>query len=197
MNARSLSGIICGKPELLIAIATLERGDMQRSNANLYRNVFAILAVSILAGTVFAADTPIFSTKNGAIRGADPVAYFSLEPGTNAVIGADEFTYEWSGAIWKFSSAENRSLFIADPEAYAPKYGGYCAFAVSHNFTKTSKPNLWEIVDSSLYLNYNRTAYRKWARDKSDSIIRADENWPEVLNECEKFKKKKCRTTLE
>ncbi len=167
---------------------------MKNLIASYNRFVSSVLALSLLSCTVFAADTPIFSTKNGAIRGADAVAYFSLESGAKAVIGTDEFTHEWSGAIWKFASAENRDLFAADPEAYAPKYGGYCAFAVSHNFTKTIKPDLWEIVDGNLYLNYNRTAYRKWVRDKADSINRADENWPAVLNECEKFKKKKCRT---
>ncbi len=167
---------------------------MQHLIAKPYRIFLAVLALSGLTYPVFAADASIFSTKNGAIRGADPVAYFSLEPGAKAILGTDEFTDEWSGAIWKFSSAENRDLFIANPETYAPKYGGYCAFAVSHNFTKTSKPDLWEIVNGSLYLNYNRTAYKKWVRDKSDSIVRADQNWPNVLNECEKFKMKKCRT---
>jgi YHS domain-containing protein len=140
----------------------------------------------LLSVAAIAADPPIFANKHGAIRGADPVAYYALLPGSKAVMGNDEFSYEWLGATWKFSNAENRDLFIADPEKYAPEYGGYCAFAVSHNFTKSIKPNEWEIVDGKLYLNYNRTAHKKWARDKGESITRADEYWPTVLKSCEK-----------
>jgi len=157
---------------------------IQSPQRNRFVSVGALLC--LLSFAAIAADPPIFSNKHGAIRGADPVAYYSLESGTRAVMGTDEFTYEWMGATWKFSNAENRDLFIADPEKYAPEYGGYCAFAVSHNFTKSIKPNEWEIVDGKLYLNYNRTAHKKWARDKSASIVRGDENWPTVLKSCEK-----------
>jgi len=167
---------------------------MQNFVVRVYRVFLAAFSLIVLAPQVFAADTPIFSTKDGPIRGADPVAYFSLEAGAKAVMGTDTFTHEWSDVTWKFSTAENRDLFAANPEQYAPQYGGYCAFAVSHNFTKTTKPDRWEIVDGKLYLNYNRTAFKKWAKDKEASIVRADANWPEVLNECDNFKRKRCRT---
>lgn len=144
-----------------------------------------VLPICIISNITLAADPEIYSNRNGAIRGADPVAYFSLEPGEDAVMGTDEFTYQWSGATWKFSNAQNRDLFIANPKKFAPQFGGYCAFAVSHNFTKTVKPDVWEIVDGKLYLNYNRRAYKKWAADKADSISRGDTNWPTVLKECE------------
>ena len=89
-------------------------------------------------------------------------------------------------ATWRFATAENRDAFVANPEAYAPQFGGYCAFAVSHNFTKTVQPDLWKIVDGKLYLNYNKTAKRKWEKDQSAAIVRGDANWPTVLLECEK-----------
>ena len=149
----------------------------------------AILAcwLTVFAGlSASAADPKIYSHKSkGAIRGADPVAYFSLEPGAPAMIGSDEFTYEWQEATWKFASAANRDAFAADPEKYAPQYGGYCAFAVSHNFTKSIQPDVWQIVDGKLYLNFNRIAYRKWAKDIPAAIARGDANWPTVLGECE------------
>ena len=146
---------------------------------------FTTIALTICALSAQAADPAIYETKKGAIRGADPVAYFSLEAGDKAVDGTDEHTYEWQGATWKFANAENRDKFIADPEKYAPQYGGYCAFAVSHNFTKSVKPDVWEIVDGKLYLNFNRTAYRKWKKDVDGSIERGDANWPTVLSSCE------------
>ena len=30
---------------------------------------------------------------------------------------------------WLFATAENRDRFQAEPERYAPQYGGYCAYA--------------------------------------------------------------------
>ena len=150
-----------------------------------YFSIASLLAIWMSFTPVYAADPDIYETKQGAIRGADPVAYFSLAPGAKAVLGSDEYTYEWQGAVWKFASAQNRGKFIADPEQYAPQYGGYCAFAVSHDFTKSIKPDVWEIVDGKLYLNFNRNAYRKWKKDLAGSIERGDANWPTVLMSCE------------
>jgi len=57
-----------------------------------------------------------------AIKGYDPVAYFTKG---SPVKGFKEFAYNWNDAKWYFSSAQNRDLFAADPERYAPQYGGY------------------------------------------------------------------------
>lgn len=57
-----------------------------------------------------------------AIKGYDTVAYFTEG---HAVKGQSKFSFNWNDAEWHFASAENRNLFAADPELYAPKYGGY------------------------------------------------------------------------
>ena len=57
-----------------------------------------------------------------AIKGYDPVAYFSEGM---PVKGVEEFSYDWKGAKWLFSQRQHRDLFLADPEKYAPQYGGY------------------------------------------------------------------------
>jgi YHS domain-containing protein len=57
-----------------------------------------------------------------AIKGYDTVAYHTEG---RAVMGKDEFSYEWNGAKWIFASAANRDLFAANPKRYAPQYGGY------------------------------------------------------------------------
>ena len=134
---------------------------------------------------LWAADPDIFATKKGAIRGVDPVAYFDLEPGEKAVRGLDEFTYQHQGALWKFASAENRDAFAANPEKYTPQYGGYCAFAVSHGFTKPINVDAWKIVDGKLYLNLSKRVKRKWEKDQTAAITRADNNWQTALQACE------------
>lgn len=57
-----------------------------------------------------------------AIKGYDTVAYFTEG---KAVKGKKEFEYEWQDAKWRFSSASNRDKFVANPQAYAPQYGGF------------------------------------------------------------------------
>jgi hypothetical protein len=87
----------------------------------------------------------------------------------------------WQGAAWRFASAENRERFEADPVAYAPQYGGWCAWAVAEGYTASTVPEAWKIVDGRLYLNYSRGVQRRWERDIPGNIARADANWPGVL----------------
>jgi YHS domain-containing protein len=112
-----------------------------------------------------------------AIAGADPVAYFNQGA---YIPGSDQFTYEWSGATWQFASAENRDAFADDPAAYAPQYGGFCAWAVSQGYTAAVDPEAWKIVDGKLYLNYDSNVQARWERDIPGNIAKADTNWPEV-----------------
>lgn len=138
----------------------------------------------IISTAVYADDPEIYShKKRGAVKGIDVVAYFDLPEGAKAVKGLKEHTYEWKGATWRFSSAENRQRFSENPEAFAPQYGGYCAFAVSHDFTTSPRPDSWKIVDGKLYLNNNRTSFKKWSKDMENKIAEADKNWPSVLKD--------------
>ncbi len=121
----------------------------------------------------------VFADKDGrAIRGTDPVAYFTQ---SSPVVGKAEFTHEWSGANWLFATAENRDLFAANPEKYAPQYGGYCAWAVSQGATAPIDPQAWKIVDGKLYLNLNKKIQTRWEQDIPGNIAKADSNWPGVL----------------
>ena len=66
---------------------------------------------------------PVNTDSQGlAIQGYDPVAYFVQG---KALRGMEEFTYQWMGAEWRFTSVEHLDLFRANPEKYAPQYGGY------------------------------------------------------------------------
>jgi YHS domain-containing protein len=112
-----------------------------------------------------------------AVRGTDVVAYVTEGRPTP---GRAEFTHSWHGATWRFASAANRDRFIADPDRYAPAYGGFCAYAVSEGYTAPIDPNAWRIVDGRLYLNYDPSVQRRWARDMPGRIARANENWPRL-----------------
>jgi len=131
--------------------------------------------------TVSASDDPIytgmFSSK--ALDGYDTVAYFKLN---KAVEGSSQYSTEYKDATWLFSSEENRQAFVADPEKYAPQYGGYCAYAVSNDSTASGDPELWSILDGKLYLSYNKSISKKWDKNKQNIVVNADKNWPTVLD---------------
>lgn len=128
----------------------------------------------------YAGKPQVYQNRQGvAIDGTDPVAYFTQG---RPVAGSPEFTTEWNGATWRFSSAANRDAFRANPARYAPQFGGYCAWAVSQGYTASTTPEAWEIVDNQLYLNFSRGVHRRWARDKTGNIASGRRNWPSVLN---------------
>ncbi len=117
--------------------------------------------------------------NNLAIRGYDPVAYFTAGA---PVEGSSSYEYEWNGATWRFSSAANKALFAANPETYAPQYGGYCAKALSEGNIASTVPEAWDIVDGKLYLNYSLDVQKQWKGDVPGNIAKANALWPNILN---------------
>jgi YHS domain-containing protein len=121
--------------------------------------------------------TEIFTTASQAIGGYDPVSYFTE---SKPVKGNEEFSYKWKDATWLFSSKENLDLFTANPENYAPQYGGWCAYGCSNGRKATIDPNIWTIVDGKLYLNHSAEVKEKWMKEQKQRIEQADKNWPAV-----------------
>ena len=149
-----------------------------RSKKNTFMAVL-IMAVFYLTASPALAIEPINKTSDGvAIKGYDPVAYFTDR---KPVKGSRDFEYVWMGAKWRFSIAGHKDLFIKDPDKYAPKYGGYCAYAVSQGTTADIDPDAWKIVDGRLYLNLSKKIQDKWSKDIPGYIKKADENWPRIF----------------
>ncbi|MDJ0510317.1 MAG: YHS domain-containing (seleno)protein [Crocosphaera sp.] len=123
--------------------------------------------------------TIFFEQQGVAIKGTDPVAYFV---DGQAVKGNSEFSHQWAGTTWWFKSAEHRDLFVKEPEKYAPQYGGFCAWAVSNNYTAPIDPEAWKIVDGKLYLNYDANIQKRWNKNIPNNIVKADANWPKLAN---------------
>jgi len=115
-----------------------------------------------------------------AIRGYDTVAYFTQ---SKPVEGMEQFSTQWSGATWRFSSQENLDLFVTEPEKYAPQYGGYCAYGVAQESLVKIEPDQWTIVDGKLYLNYNEKLNKQWREDTSGFISTADTLFEKLLKE--------------
>jgi hypothetical protein len=112
-----------------------------------------------------------------AISGFDPVAYFT---NGEAMLGKGEFEYSWHGAVWRFRNEGNRSAFMADPEVYAPRFGGYDPISVGRRASAPGHPSLWLIAGNRLYLFYSAEARAAFARDTGTAIEAAERNWPAV-----------------
>ncbi|MEZ4825748.1 MAG: YHS domain-containing (seleno)protein [Bacteroidia bacterium] len=122
----------------------------------------------------------IYTTRDGAIKGYDPVAYFTEG---KAVKGAEPYSFKWKDATWYFSSPENLATFKANPEKYAPQYGGYCAYGVADGHKASITPEAFTILDGKLYLNYNQQIHERWNKDQQGYIKTADEKWGTVKKE--------------
>jgi YHS domain-containing protein len=116
------------------------------------------------------------SSENIAIKGYDTVAFFTAG---NPVPGHPSFEFAWNGARWRFANAENLEKFQENPAQYAPQFGGYCAWAVSHGYTADGDPTAWKIVDGKLYLNYNQKIKEKWEAEQNKLIKDGEKNWKE------------------
>lgn len=138
------------------------------------------LLTALVAAAAWAAEKAPYNSnrRRVAVEGTDVVAYFTQ---SRPVRGREEFQHEFGGALWRFTSAENRDLFAADPAKYAPQFGGYCAWAVSRGYTAEIDPRAWRIVNGKLYLNYSLDVRERWERDRTENILRAERNWPGVL----------------
>ena len=141
----------------------------------------ALIIAAILAVTACKRGVdPVNKAGDGlALGGYDCVAYHTEG---NAREGNADFSHQWRGATWRFVSDENRDRFKAAPERYAPQYGGYCSWAVSHGYTANGDPKAWKIVGGKLYLNYNEAVKKKWEESEGEYIERGDHNWTDFLN---------------
>ena len=131
----------------------------------------------IVTLSVFAQKSEVFKPSNQAIRGYDPVAYFTSG---KPVKGDQKFALHWKDADWYFVSKENLNSFAKNPGKYAPQYGGYCAYGMSEGHKAPTDPDAWTIVDGKLYLNYSTDVRTKWRQNEKDRISNADKNWPQL-----------------
>lgn len=123
-------------------------------------------------------------SKSGlAIDGYDPVAYFKIN---KAIEGKKDLAINHQGAVYYFSSAENKDAFIKNPSAYEPQYGGWCAYAMGKNGEKVNvDPETFKIVNGKLYLFYNRffnNTLTSWNKDEANLKTKADTNWQKTFH---------------
>lgn len=117
----------------------------------------------------------VLQSNEFAINGYDSVNYYH---NNTAVSGDKSYRYLWKGANWIFSSEQNKALFVASPNKYAPQFGGFCAFAMSKGFTAESDSSVWHIKDNKLYLFADASIKRNWLTQLENGIDQlGSEKW--------------------
>ena len=110
-----------------------------------------------------------------AIKGYDPVAYFTLQ---RATPGVAQFEYHWDEHRWQFSSAQHRDVFKADPVRYAPQFANFCAVALARGEVREANPEYWLISDGKLYLFGKPAGPDLFRKQLNLNIERANEHRP-------------------
>jgi len=146
----------------------------------MYRHLALITLALFLTTGAFASEPAVYTglLSNTGAGGYDTVSYFETGKPTK---GSSDYTTEYQGATWRFANAKNLARFQANPEHFAPAYGGYCAWAVAQGNLAKGDPRHWTIRDGRLYLNYNQSVQDRWLKDTEGFIRQADANWPNVL----------------
>jgi YHS domain-containing protein len=141
----------------------------------------SFLAVALISGTPLRAqpshNAAALHEKRVALRGYDPVSYF-IEG--QPVKGSAEFAAEFDGATYWFKSAERRDMFVADPDRYAPQFGGLCTITVAHGGIAEPDPEAWAIADGKLYVFGAKEGVALFRRQTASIIGQAAENWPRL-----------------
>ncbi len=138
----------------------------------------AALAAPLAVTAPAMADGGVFvgvEGSNVALSGYDTVSYF--QGNGTPVRGSSQFMVEHDGAEFHFSSQANADIFAADPDAYAPQYGGHCAWAMSRGSLAPGDPTLYKIHGGKLYLNFNRNVQQTWLGDIEGFIAKSDPAW--------------------
>ena len=107
------------------------------------------------------------------LKGGDPVAYFTLSTPT---LGVAQYQYVYDGVLYRFANAHHRDLFKANPEKYAPQFGGSCAMNMAGGVRREADPTIWIISNGNLYV-FAGTGGQTRFRDDTAAAGRATDNW--------------------
>lgn len=145
------------------------------------RRGFCIAGISFTALTgaslpVFAKTISRFSLSGTgiALKGYDTTAYFKTDKSAK---GSGANTVAWKGATWRFASKVDADLFRADPDAYAPKFGGYCTRAMSLGKVVLSDPEVSRIHNGNLHVFYAPRVGVAFDHGPDAMIKRAQAHW--------------------
>jgi YHS domain-containing protein len=135
-----------------------------------------LMKVMACAAVVGGAMGPVraFAQERLALKGYDPVAYFTLSKPTPGVV---EYVFVWDGARYRFANAQHRDMFKANPEKYAPQFAGSCAMNMANGVKRDSDPTIWVISNGNLYVFAGTGGADRFRQDAQANAVKAATNW--------------------
>src|SRR5882724_1400142 len=141
-----------------------------------------VLRLGVLAAaSPLASSAPSLAAETAplAIKGYDPVAYFTVGKPTR---GLPEFEYEWDEHRYRFARAEHLQMFKVDPVRYAPQFAGFCAVALTRGEAEEGNPEYWLVSEDKLYLFGKPAGPTLFQQDLAGNLAKADQNRPLIVN---------------
>lgn len=149
---------------------------MNSSRAFLHQIVLAF-AVLLFPVAPSLAQSDAAKSPRVVLKGHDPVAYFTEG---KPVKGDPKVSHDWDGERYLFANAGNRSKFTANPDRYAPQFGGYCTGTMARGGRAEADPEAWMIADGKLFL-FGQVKFRDMAAKDAawlaKTVVASNEYW--------------------
>jgi hypothetical protein len=97
------------------------------------------------------------------------VAYFA---DATPRLGSSDFELSFAGVVWRFRNEGNRAAFIANPEVYMPRSGGYDPVAVARGASAPGHAELWAIAAEDRLARYVCRSSRPCDRCRRTGLAR-------------------------
>ncbi len=110
--------------------------------------------------------------------GADVVAYFT---DNRYIQGSADHRSEYQDVDFYFSSAKNKALFDANPTAYIPQYGGYCANGIVFGIPWGGNAEDFIVHDGKLYIFGGEISKQAFLLDLDNNLALSDRYWQEEV----------------
>jgi YHS domain-containing protein len=118
--------------------------------------------------------------KGVALGRIDALSYFS--PDQKLIFGDQQRSVTYKGTKFYFITNSHADAFKADPERFAPQFGGYDALSASQGVRVPANPRVFAIYDGKLYLFSDRDSLRHWKDQVAANIERANQAWPALAS---------------
>ena len=134
---------------------------------------FGVLGVFIPTNALLADDAA--NVSRIVLRGYDPVSYFTDGKPEQ---GLAELSASYDNGTYWFKNADHRAMFVANPDRYAPQFGGLCAIDLSRGTKTEPDPESWTIADGKLYVFGKKRGPSVFAEQGPSIVAAATKNWP-------------------
>ncbi len=136
-----------------------------------------VLPAAVQAGVPGSTSALNVDEHGVALRGYDPVAYFS---GGKPTRGLETISASYRGARYLFATEADKKRFVSNPQKYIPQFGGFCSVGTAYGQKVDTDPMTGVVVNGKLYLNNDAKAGEIFKKDTPGIIDRAERNWPTV-----------------